>query len=183
MLKTTIVDGQGTGIVAHVHKFPGLKKNHAGQLVLQERFLQFNPEVHPFLNSSFGTAMNQNVAFSGTPEIIHNGGTSTEWTGTVLAGTWNFADAGKISLTSGDNSDAATFDEETVYDVDMDGFTTLTGKINLTTYDEANNSLNVIFNLDGVPTGNSVNLNDYVNAGLIGSEQNFIIPKADLGLL
>ncbi|KKK52780.1 hypothetical protein LCGC14_3101460, partial [marine sediment metagenome] len=106
-----------------------------------------------------------------------------EWTGAALAGTWNFADSGKVSLTSGNNNDAATFDENTGYDVDMDGFTTLTGKINLTTYNEVNNSINVVFDLDGVPAGNSVNLNDYIDTGLIGSEQNFVIPKADLGLL
>ena len=183
MIKTTIVDGRGTGVVAHVHKFPGLKKDHAGQLVLQERFVQLSPEVHPFINSSFGVAMNQSISFGGTPEIIHNGGTSTEWTGTALSGNWDFADAGKVSLTNGNNNNAATFDEETGYSIDMDGFTTLTGKINLSTYDEANNSLTVIFNLDGVSVGNSIDLNDHIDAGLIGSEQNFVIPKAEFGLL
>ncbi len=182
MLKTTIVDGRGTGAVAHVHDFSGLKTKHSGQLVLQERFLQFKPEVHPFLNDSFGTAMNQSISFGGTPEIIHNGGASTEWTGTALAGTWNFADSGKVSLTNGNNSDAATFDEETGYDIDMDGFTTLTGKINLTTYNGTTNSMIMIFNLEGVPVGNNINIDDYIDTGLTGSEQNFVVPKADFGL-
>ena len=182
MFKTTIIDGRGTGVVAHVHQYPGLKKHHAGQLVLQERFLQFDPEVHPFLNNAFGTAMNQNMSFGGTPEIIHNGGTSVEWTGSAIAGIWNFADGGKVSLTSGNNNDEASFAEETPTTIDMSSFTTLTGKINLTIYNSTNNSLNVAFDNAGTAVGNSVDLNDYIDTGLIGTEQNFVIPKADLGL-
>lgn len=180
-LQVKIEDGQGSGDLAHVHNI-GIGSEHVGLLTLQERFLKFNPLVRPFLNDSFGTAMNQNVTFSGTPEIIHNGGTSTEWTGSALAGTWNFADSGKVSLASGNNNDAATFAEETPTTIDMSGFTTLTGKINLTAYDPTFNSLDVIFDLSAVNVGNSVDINDFIDTGLIGTEQAFIIPKADLGL-
>ncbi len=182
MLKTLITDGNATGLAAHVHRLSGSQSKHMGLVVLQERFLQFNPELHPFLNDTFGTAMNQNISFSGTPEIIHNGGTSTEWTGTAIAGTWNFADTGKISLTSGNNNDESSFAEETPTTINVSGFTTLTGKINLTIYNSTNNSHKVAFDNAGTIVGNSVNLNDYIDTGLIGTEQSFVIPKADLGL-
>lgn len=182
MLKTLITDGNATGLSAHVHRLAGGTSKHAGLLTLQERFLQFNPEVHPFLNDNFGTAMNQNIAFTGTPEIIHNGGTSTEWTGSAIAGVWNFADGGKISLISGNNNDQAEFAEETPTTIDLSGFTTLTGKINLTIYNSTNNSLSVVFNNAGINVGDSVNIDNYIDTGLIGTEQSFIIPKADLGL-
>ncbi|KKL99939.1 hypothetical protein LCGC14_1809430 [marine sediment metagenome] len=153
-----------------------------GAVVYQERLLDFSPEFHPFLNEEFGTAMNQNVTFGGTPEIIHNGGSSVEWTASAIQGTWNFADGGKISLTTADNNDEATFAEETPTTIDMSGFTALTGKINLTTYNEVNNSLIIEFDLAGTPVGNSVDLNDFINTSLIGTEQSFAISKSDLGL-
>ena len=178
-----IGDGQGKKevLLAHVHDM-GVPGGHKGLVTLQERFLKFRPEFHPFLNDTFGVAMNQNVTFSGTPEIIHNGGTSTEWTGSAVQGAWNFADGGKVSLTSADNNDAAEFAEETPTTIDMSGFTALTGKINLTIYSPVNNSLLVEFDNAGVLVGNNVNLNDFIDTGLIGTEQSFVIPKADLGL-
>jgi len=177
-----IKDALGGKLSAHVHKLFGGRSDHAGLLVQTERFLQFNPEFHPFLNDTFGTAMNQNIGFTGTPEKIHNGGSSTEWTGTAIAGTWNFADGGTVSLTSANNNDEAEFAEETPTTVDMSGFTTLTGKINLTIYNPVNNNLIVEFDNAGVVVGNSVDLNDFIDTGLIGTEQSFVIPKASLGL-
>lgn len=73
MIDVRVVDGEGKGIAGHVHAFPGSKKAHSGQLVISERFLAFSPEVHPFLNSSFGTAMNQAVTFTEVASIIHAG--------------------------------------------------------------------------------------------------------------
>lgn len=173
-------DKGGELIEAQVRTHHG--REHAGLVVLTDRLALFNPEKHSFLNDTFGNAMNQNVAFGGTPEIIHNGGTSVEWTGSAIQGPWNFADAGKISLTSADNNDEATFAEETPAIIDMSGFTTLTGKINLTTYSAISNSLLVTIDLAGTTVGNSVNLNNYIDTGLIGIEQSFVIPKADLGI-
>ena len=179
-IDTRIVDGFGSGLSAHLHRLPRDNSKHVGQLVLTEPFVQLNPEVHPFLNSSFGVAMNQNIAFGGTPEIINNGDTSDEWIGTILAGNWDFADAGKTSITTANNNDAATF--SSTYEIDMTGFTSITGKVNLTVYNPVNNTIVMIFDLAGVPTGNSINLNDFINPGLTGTEQNFVIPKADFGL-
>lgn len=156
--------------------------DHVGLMVLTDPLVQFNPETHFFLNDTFGSAMNQNIGFSGTPEIIHNGGSSVEWTGAAIQGTWDFADVGKISLTAANNNDAATFSEESPTTIGMGGYTTLTGKINLSLYGDVNNTLSVIFDLAGVPVGNSVNIDDYIDTGLVGIDQNFIIPKADLGL-
>ncbi len=115
---------------AHVHPFETASGVHSGLVTLSKSFITFNPEFHPFLNDSFGVAMNQNISFGGTPEIIHNGGTSVEWTGTAIQGTWNFADAGKITITTADNNDEASFAEETPTTIDMSGFTTLTGTNN-----------------------------------------------------
>lgn len=182
MIDVNILDGDGTGLKAHVHRFSTTKRNdHSGLLVLTQPFLNFNPEFHPFLNDTFGAAMNQNIAFGGTPEIIHNGGTSAEWTGSAIAGTWNFADSGKVTITSANNNDAASFAEESPTTIDMSGFTALTGKVDLDTYNSTSNSIIVAFDLAGVAVGNSVDLNDYIDTGDF-AEQGFAVPKADLGL-
>ena len=179
MIKTQVTDGDGKNIASHVHRFN--KGRHAGQLVLTESLAKFDPEFHPFLNDDFGTAMNQNVTFSGTPEIIHNGGTSTEWTGIAIQGTWNFADGGKTTITSANNNDEASFAEETPTTIDMSGFTTLTGKVDIDIYNPVNNSIIIQFDNAGTNVGNSVNLNDFIDTGNF-SEQSFAIPKDALGL-
>jgi len=125
--------------------------------------------------------MNQNASFSGTPEIIHNGGTSTEWDATAIQGTWNFADGGRISITLASNNDEASFAEENALTIDMSGFTALTGNVDLDIYSDVNNSMIIQFDLAGVLVGNSVDLNDFIDTGDF-AQQNFVIPKADLGL-
>lgn len=157
-------------------------KEHVGLVVLSDPLIQFKPESRTFLNDTFGSAMNQNIAFSGTPQIIHNGGTSVEWTGSAIQGAWNFADSGKISLTSANDNDEASFAEETPTTIDLSGYTTLTGKINLTAYSGINNTLTIAFDNAGTPVGDSININNYIDTGLIGTEQTFVIPKADMGL-
>jgi len=160
LIKTLIGDGDGSGDSAHIHRFA--KGKHNGLVTLQERFFNFDPEFHPFLNDNFGTAMNQNASFSGTPEIIHNGGTSTEWDATAIAGTWNFADSGRISITTANNNDQASFAEENALTIDMSGFTALTGNVDLDVYSDVNNSIIIQFDLAGVNVGNSVDLNDFI---------------------
>jgi len=181
-IKLLIEDGDGSGKAVHVHEFSTAKRtDHSGLLTLTESFIKFNPEFHPFVNDSFGTAMNQNISFSGTPEIVHNGGTSTEWTGSATAGTWNFADGGNVTITSANNNDQASFAEENTLTIDMSGFTALTGTVDLDTYNPLNNSMTVEFNLSGTCVGNSVDLNEYINTGDF-TVQNFVVPKDDLGL-
>ena len=180
--KFRIGDGDGSGLEAHVHQFStAARPDHAGVLVLTRTFQDFDPTSLVFLNDTFGAAMNQNVSFSGTPEIIHNGGSSTEWTGTAVAGTWNFADSGKVTITSADNNDQASFAEETPATIDMSGFTALTGKVDLDIYNATNNSIIVQFDNAGTDVGNSVNLNDFISTGDF-AEQSFAIPKAEFGL-
>lgn len=182
-LPVTIVGKHGsTGQTIEAEVRGHHDNEHRGLVVLTDRLLEFEQQNNYFLNDTFGSAMNQNVTFGGTPEIIHNGGSSVEWTGSAIAGAWNFADGGKVSLTAGDTGDEATFAEETPTTIDLSGFTTLTGKINLTIYNAANNTLSISFDNAGTPVGVSVDIDDYIDTGLIGAEQSFAIPKADMGL-
>ncbi len=132
--------------------------------------------VTPLLNSSFGADLNQNVTFSGSPEIIHNGGDSAEWDATAVQGTWNFADSAKITLTGGENNDTALFEEEGASTVDWANFTALTGKIDLDVYVPASQDFTIQFDLAGVNVGDALTLNQFIDTGNF-SEQNFVIPK------
>ena len=134
--------------------------------------------VAPLLNSTFGANLNQDVSFGGTPEIIHNGATSTEWTGNIITGDWNLADAGKITLTAGSDNDSVTFAEETPTTIDIANFTALTGKIDLDTYSQVTNDFLIQFDLAGVAVGDALSLNGFIDSGNF-NEQSFAIPKAD----
>ncbi|MCH8837724.1 MAG: hypothetical protein IIA60_07970 [Candidatus Marinimicrobia bacterium] len=101
-----------------------------------------------------------------------------EWPGTAVQGGWDFS--GDISIASANNNDQCRFDNPGTSV--MSNYVALTGKITLTTWNETLNELLVSFALAGVPVGNSVDLNDFIDTGLLGTQQNFVIPKADLGL-
>jgi len=57
----------------------------------------------------------------------------------------------------------------------------ITGKVDLDTYSTANNTIVIQFGLAGGLVGNSVLLDDYIDTGNF-AEQDFAIPKADLGI-
>lgn len=164
---------------AHVHPFDTSTGTHSGLVTLTHPFVTFAPTLIPFLNPSFGNAMNQNVTFGGTPEVIFDGTDAGAWTSTAGLGTWNFADSGKVTITLALNLDSATWDDPTT--TDMSTHTAITGKVDLDAYIPANNSMIVQFGLAGVALGNTVDLNDFINTGDF-TEQSFVIPKEDLGI-
>lgn len=252
------VGTQGKGakeLEAHVHAFKTANGDHVGGVVLQERFLNFVPEFHPFLNDDFGTAMNQAVTFGGDSNnatVIHAGVNSGQqissnidggptafklidsgggftanagpgglvhntaqntfaivdsvdsntqltldtdimdvgseayilndiWVGTAVAGTWNFADGGEISITSANDNDEATFTVASTHVWKMGKFTVLTGKVDLDIYNSSNNTILIEFGLNGTLVGNVVNLNTFINTGDF-TAQTFVIPKIAFGL-
>lgn len=181
-LRIAGIQGNSSEVIdAHVHRFSTQRSTHGGLVVLTKGLLEFNPEsFKPFLNDTFGGAMNQNVSFSGSPELILDGGTGgTEWAATALSGTWNFADSGKATITSANNNDAARFDDAGT--IDMSSHTALTGKVDLDTYNSASNGMTVQFGLAGVLLGNPIELNNFIDTGVF-SEQAFVIPKEDFGV-
>lgn len=73
-----IRDGLGTKLIAHVHDM-GLPNKHNALLVMQERFLQFKPEVHPFLDIAGvnGADMGIDARFTGVAAFIYEDGNSS----------------------------------------------------------------------------------------------------------
>lgn len=238
-------DGKETRGVIHS------RGGEPGPVVYAERHLQFDVEVHPFLNATLGTAMNQAVTFGAIGSVIHSGGTTSSaiagtadgntlnelvdsgggftaavavgmlahnttddtyarvtavtadtrltfatdlfpdgnetyvinavWAGVAVAGSWDFADSGKITLTNGNDNDQADIDADPVPEWDLDDFTALTGKIDLDTYNDAVHNFTFQLALDGVAIGNTISINDFIDTGNF-AEQSFVITKAALGL-
>lgn len=183
MIKAQIGDGSGSGKKATVAQ----KDQDVGLVTLTEPLHDQFVTVTPLLNPSFGADLNQNVGFSGTPELIHDGGDNVGWTGAIVAGTWDFADTTNpndgtkcVSITAADNLDEATFADAT--ETAMSGRTAITGQIRLETYSGVDNSILLQFENNNVDVGNSVNLNDFIDTGLLNAYQGFVIPKDDFGL-
>ena len=101
-----------------------------------------------------------------------------EWPGTAVQGSWDFTT--DISISNANNNDEARFDNP--HTSVMSNYVAVTGGITLTTWNETNNSLFLSFSLAGVLQGNSVDLNDFIDTGLLGTSQNFVIPLSALGL-
>jgi hypothetical protein len=163
------------------------RDGQAGLSVFTTPFLESKTSTRPFINPTYGAALNQNISFGGTPENIHDGGDAAGWTGAGVSGTWNFADTtapqagtNHVSITNADNLDTATFNDGT--EIDMSGYTAITGQVRLVSFTDTVHSITIQFLNNGVNIGNSVLLDDYIDEALIGSYQSFVIPKADLGL-
>ena len=127
------------------------------------------------------TAVDSDTTLSIDADIMESGENYTigaEWPGTAIAGSWDFTT--DISIASANNGDEAQFNNP--HTSVMSNYVAVTGKITLTTWNEVSNELLLSFSLAGVEVGNSVDLNDFIDTGLLGTQQNFVIPKADLGL-
>lgn len=127
------------------------------------------------------TAIDSNSILSLDLDIMISGETYTigaEWPGVALSGSWTFAPT--ISITAANNNDEAQFDNP--FTSIMSNYGAISGKITLTTYSQANNSLFIKFGLSGVLVGAQVNVNNFIDTGLLGVEQSFVIPKEDFNL-
>ena len=100
------------------------------------------------------------------------------WVGTAVMGTWNFADAGKITITSANNNDSAIFENDTNQQWDIDNFSAFSGKIDLDSFNDSQHTIVLSFDLNGVAVGNSVDLEDFIDTSNF-SEQSFVVPIAE----
>lgn len=179
-----IKDGGGRPIRACVHS----PEDQVGGIVAYTReYDERIPRNKPFLNPSFGGAMNQDASVGGTPVVIHNGGDTAAWTGTAGAGTWDFADTTNpfaglncISLTSANNNDNATFDGAS--SVIGANYVDISMQIRLETYSDANHTILLQAGLAGVAIGNSVNIDDYIETAVLNSYQSVLVPLTALGI-
>lgn len=185
-IKTVITDGCGEGIDAGVHK-----KNDvpSGIVSYTEPYRDFIAQTKPLLSETTGGVdANVNASFSGTPDGIHDGTDSALWTGSALTGTWTFdstaqAQAGtkSVDATATVNNDEAQFARASA--ITASDYAAMTGYIYITAWPATGTKEVELRNrLAGVDVGNSVNLSNYINTGVLNSWQKYTIPLADFGL-
>jgi len=158
----------------------GITKHHiAGAVVYSSPLFDYDPTIKPFLNPTFGTAMNKNVSFGGTPELIFDGGSGgTEWLGTGDP-EWDFAMGGKVELDHGANKSQALFSDAGT--IVSSAYTALTGKVQLDNFTPATQDILFQFQIAGTPLGSPVSMNEFIDTGL-AAEQSFSIPLGEFDL-
>jgi hypothetical protein len=187
MLKINITDVRNKN-TAYVDSADG---QEAQALVVATRDLKtYNYKLVEFTNSTYGTDMNINAAYGGTPILIYdeNVGTPVEWNVAALSGTWvlnNVAQAynGTMSvsnLATGPGEANATVNFSKGSNQSLTGYTSITGWIYLTTVPTGN--INFGGYLAGVLVGSLVDIRNYVNASTTGVWQNFAIPLIAMNL-
>jgi hypothetical protein len=173
---THIVDGTGSK-----HKAEVYDRDSVNGLTVYTRERDIvSPSSRPLLNDTYGGSLNQAVAFTGTPELIFDGGSGgTQWAQTALSGSWNFAATGKVTITSANDGDTAKFDDAGT--IVASAYTALTGKIDLDTYSPVSNDITGQFYLAGVAVGISVSIADHIDEANF-AEQSFAISLSEFVL-
>lgn len=185
-LKTTITDGKGSNGTASVQT----KRDESGLVVYSHPLREFSPESTPFFNPDNGIEMAISGGFSGTPELVHNGGDTAAWTGSnIIGSSVDFASTtrprtGTFSVRANSPSlgDVWQFDKGS--NIDLSNYVALTIWINVNRRWGAGDSVN-IFGYDtgtGLQVGNSVNIQDYINETDFDVWQEAVIPLSDMGL-
>ena len=179
--------GRG-GITAGVRSLdiPGDGHDH-GLLVLTHPLVELDAEAGPLLNDTYGNAMNQNGAFSGTALPINDGGDTALWTAQNVIGT-------KLTASSSDRSvtgNSIKIDNPSINDVweidkgsnqALTGYVALTMEVNIDKDWTSGDSVEV-YGWDGsAEVGARVRLEDYMDETIFGVWHSVSIPLSDMGL-
>jgi hypothetical protein len=82
MIKSTLIDGRGKELSAHLHE----RDNNVGQVVYSDPLTLYDLRTAAFINEANGIQMAISGGFSGTPELVSNGGDTAAWTGSNISG-------------------------------------------------------------------------------------------------
>ena len=180
-----IIDHSGSKKGVHVYE--SFKDDKAGAVVYTRTLDDYIPVFVGITNDTYGSAMNQNAAFGGTPVGIHNGGDTTWWTGSNISGV-NVDFASTVRFRTG--AAAVEVNNPALTDTwqfakgspqALSGYTALSMFINIDKDWSAGDSVS-IYGWDGGVVGTPVLLENYMDANSFDNWQSVIIPLEDLGL-
>ena len=180
--------GNGTGPVELYNPAVEGRSGKPGLLVYAEDRMQWKQRTILFLSDEGSRNMNINGTVSGTPDNVHNGGDNTYWTAAATVGTWDFASAtqangGAASIEAINMSDGDTATISKGGDLDFSNYEAVSGYIYITKVNVSNNEFNITFFDSGIQVGDAMDILNYVDAGTLNIWQQFIIPKADFGIM
>lgn len=185
-IKTIIDDVNGNGQARVKHAKKDLLN---GLMVYTEPFRDYIAQTKPMADSTGSIEANKNAAFSGTPDGVHNGGDNAYWTASALSGTWDFASttvaqqgSASIDATSTVDNSVAQFERSS--SINAANYAAITGYIYITGWPGGGGAKDVLLRVReaGADIGNSVNLSNYINTGILNSWLKFSIPFEDLVL-
>ncbi len=186
MIKTNIGDGSGTDKEAHLHE----RENNVGQIVYSDPLTLFDTATARFLNDTFGNQMAISGGFSGTPELVNNGGDTSAWTGSNIVGNnVDFTSAERprngsasVHVDGPGLNDVWQFDRGS--DIDLSNYVAITMWINVDRRWGNGDDIS-FFGYDtnlGVQVGAAVLLEDYIVESDNDTWQEAIIVLSDMDL-
>jgi len=189
-LRTKILgtDGGGEILEMEMHRRPDMPP---GGVMYTEPFRVLVPRIEPMVNEAYGNAMNQDISFGGTPELINDGGDTAGWTGNnVIGNDVDFTSTDRpetgsasVEINNPDVNDVWEFDKGS--DLTTADYTAVTMSINIDKNWAGGDDIGLYAYDQGSASqiGNEVSIGDYVNEGDFDVWQQAIIPFSDLGLV
>ena len=77
-----LLGGKGPNKPADTHQ----KNGDVGVIAYTQPLKELSPLNVPAINPTFGNQMARDAAFTGTPDVVHDGIDSVAWTGTNIVG-------------------------------------------------------------------------------------------------
>lgn len=183
MAVNTRIECVKSGEVAQLKVNKGLDAHRQNGLVVYSEPLRDFPWVTKVaLNDTYGANLAINVAFSGTPEVIHNGTDSAAWTGSNLSGT-NFvfnstaqAQAGTRSIdgTATVHNDQALLDRGST--TTASSWAGISGYIYLTAWSGSGTKDVGLQLYNSASVGSQVGIGQFIDTTLLNTWQSFSIP-------
>lgn len=159
-------------------------------LVVATRPLKsYAPRIKFFTNPVYGYNMNIDAGFSGMPEHIHNGIDNVYWTASAITGTWTFNSTTQAHTGTKSIDASATVHDDTAqiakdFTTTLSG-TAITGWAYLSFWEDKDIKKIEMYGWDtatSLQVGKSVDLKNYIDIGLIGSWQKFVVSLFDMSL-
>jgi hypothetical protein len=182
MVQRTLVEGPDS-VVADVVPANGWN----GLAVASIPGLEYRPGSLFLLDENGSPNINIDASASGTPDPIHNGTDTALWTASAASGTWDFASttqaqAGTKSIdgTATVNGDQALIARGST--IDSDVYTSVTGYVYLTSFNNVRNEILLSFQLAGAVVGVPVDLTDFVDTATLNAWQQFTIPLSTISV-
>lgn len=183
-IESQIVDEDGHAVDVRRGSFNG--RPH-GLVTYSSELYDWNQRSLLFLDDDGSRNLAVDGSFSGTPDGVHNGTDSVEWSAAATVGTWDFAStlqahSGTKSIRAWNMSDGDIATISKGSNLDFSNYVAITGWVYISRLNSSAQELLVNFSESSLIVGNTVNVIDYVDAGNLNAWQKFSIPKADMGI-
>jgi hypothetical protein len=139
-------------------------------------------------DESGSTEMAVDGSIGGTPDTAYIDSTTANWSQAAISGTWDFASTGVTPqggtecIDATGTADGDQMQLEKTSNVSMGSYSAISGYIYLTSYNVSRHDVEIELRLAGVLVGLVANVTDYIDTGLLGAWQRFVIPKEVFGI-